>query len=641
MTAFEKNGVQNNAADNDSNNLAVTPERPSFFKQAVDNTIAVADSRIVFFLCLLIFPITVIAYFPSRGDGDYDIWFHLAYGREYVQNLTWILDHSQFSWTPAHTDWRYVSWIGSALFFLAHEIAGITGIYILHYLVLIGAFVCLALYARAAGFRMNVTILTALLIAFIAIKILIIIIKPENFTVLFFFLSTAIYFHGRQSEKRDFFWVYPILFLIWVNTHGGFFIGLIFLGLALALETISRFLLPGQAMPWPRYKRLMLFSGLAIPATMINPHGALLHLDIFEMAIGRLAGQYIETSHQHIVALGSMWQFVFFTKKLFYLIISAWALLLMGASFMILMIVYAGRKNRIPWVMFGLNLFFFLFSMSLARAVIFYPPVWFCSMLFLAREMGDLHVPRKAAPAALLIFLATSVFTPWTLLVVEGNTSSWFGSNLAEYAPVKEVDFIKENNLPGPIFNDYVTGSYMMWAMYPDYKVFIDSRRTVYDTSVLDDYFNLKWYVTRKDGIDLLRTKYEFNIALIHMRQPGFINWLVSSPDWSMVYFDKVAAVLIHRSIMHRLSRETRAMDVGPQRFKELKNPIVLMNLFDFYKNFGPKLAEDIRNTYDRNVSSMFRLKKSGLKYMDDILKSMKQEQPLVPAGSDSGRNRT
>ena len=59
---------------------------------------------------------------------------------------------------------------------------------------------------------------------------------------------------------------------------------------------------------------------------------------------------------------------------------------------------------------------------------------------------------------------------------------------------------IKKWKLPPPLFNDYVSGGYMMWAMYPEYKVFIDSRGKPYDiTHVWDDYKELMENPTKEN----------------------------------------------------------------------------------------------------------------------------------------------
>jgi hypothetical protein len=157
--------------------------------------------------------------------------------------------------------------------------------------------------------------------------------------------------------------------------------------------------------------------------------------------------------------------------------------------------------------------------------------------------------------------------------------------------------------------------------MYPDYKVFIDPRFSPYDPSLLHDYFNLgERYMSRRGGLGIFRDRYGFNTALIHMRSLQLIEWLVNSPEWSLVYFDKVAAVLMHRSVLHTLSPEARSLNVGPQRFRELDNPRILESLFNFYQNFSIDMAADIRDTYRRNVSPLYQSTQIRLRLMDALI---------------------
>jgi len=625
MRVSDKTRPKNRPFQNDLKSHACASDAVhsfSLLKQIAIHAIGIADSRPVLIICLLLFPLIVLAYYPAKFD-DYDIWFHLTYGREYFQNFTWYLDHGQFSWTPAHTEWTYVTWLGSGFLYLIHAAAGVTGLLLLQWLVLIGMITCLMLYARFSGFRMNITLLTALLICLVAIKIISSYIKPEMFTTLFFFATTVIYFHGKQSEEKDLFWIYPLLFLVWANTHGGVVAGLAFLGIVLCVETFARLFLPNQALPLSRYNRLLLFAGLAIPVTLINPHGIVYHMRVLG---GWFADIYeIKEYYGHNISYESLWKNLFPPDRRVYWIPSAWSLLLMGLSSAGLLTFYVICKKKLPLAILTLNLFFFLFSMSMGRAVIFYPSVWFCTVVYLIRATGALQFPRKAAPAALLVFIGLCIYTPWTFLAVEGR-KSLIANGFEEFVPIKEVQFIKENNLPGPIFNDYLIGGYMIWAMYPEYKVFIDPRFMPYDKTLLDDYFNLgDRYMLQKGGLDIFRNKYKFNIALIHMRQLPLIEWLANSPDWSLVYFDKIAAVLMHRSVLHMLSPEARSMDVGPQRFRTVDNPAILNNLFKFYFNFSANMATEIRNTYERNVSPFYKPKKARLALMDYALQRIRE----------------
>ena len=56
------------------------------------------------------------------------------------------------------------------------------------------------------------------------------------------------------------------------------------------------------------------------------------------------------------------------------------------------------------------------------------------------------------------------------------------------------------------MFNDYLTGGYMIWSMYPRYKVFIDPRYQPYVNGVWEDFMQFR----RKpdpDGLNTLLAK--------------------------------------------------------------------------------------------------------------------------------------
>ena len=51
--------------------------------------------------------------------------------------------------------------------------------------------------------------------------------------------------------------------------------------------------------------------------------------------------------------------------------------------------------------------------------------------------------------------------------------------------PVAAVEFLKSQRLPGPIYNRYGWGGYLIYQLYPEYRVYIDGRADVYG----DDFF--------------------------------------------------------------------------------------------------------------------------------------------------------
>ncbi|GAG27787.1 unnamed protein product, partial [marine sediment metagenome] len=62
---------------------------------------------------------------------------------------------------------------------------------------------------------------------------------------------------------------------------------------------------------------------------------------------------------------------------------------------------------------------------------------------------------------------------------------------MGEDMPVEAVDYLLKNNLPGEIFNSYDHGSYLIYRLYPERKVYIDGRIAMYGESLAKELTGL------------------------------------------------------------------------------------------------------------------------------------------------------
>jgi hypothetical protein len=53
-------------------------------------------------------------------------------------------------------------------------------------------------------------------------------VRPHMFTNLFLVILFWIYVSFREKGNQKILWVLPVLFLFWINLHGGFVIGFVF-----------------------------------------------------------------------------------------------------------------------------------------------------------------------------------------------------------------------------------------------------------------------------------------------------------------------------------------------------------------------------------------------------------------------------
>lgn len=571
----------------------------------------VLKERAATYCCLACLALIAVLTFKTNLE-DYDIWFHLKYGEFYVQNLTWHIDHSAYSWTPAANDWIYVTWLGSALLYLAHLAAGFPGVAILQWCVIIGIALLYYSYVRMLGTTLDVVHTTVLLLVTIALSIVLPFLKPEMFTSLLFAAIVFIYFHAKSSGK-SLIYLYPALFLIWVNTHGAFFMGLFFVSMILALESINALYIRKNALPGELLRSLIVSVLLSYVATLANPYGIYYHLQIIQ---DLFFSPYMAYSSK-LFAYLSIWDFFFpqgFSYKFMY---SAIAVFIMAVTlFALSLYVYARDRYLDPAVLL-VNLAFFLLIFKAARMVLFFPIIWLFSVPYILGNNASLQLRKKLLPVALAVFLVFGGGFFYDLYIFL-DYDSYFGFNIEEWIPEKEVAFIKEKKLPGPLFNDYLSGAYIIWAMHPDYKAFVDPRYGPYAASgILGDYFGLE----QPPHLQKLREKYPFNTALIHLRELRLTGLLLSLGEWRVIYFDKVAAVMVHRSAFDSLDKDTRSMDLGASRFQNIDNPRVLGNLFDLYNRMNRKADMwMIYDTHRRNVSDSHPLKEFQLEVMQQQL---------------------
>jgi len=597
----------------------------AYLKERLQN---ISNKKSTLLISFIILVLAILFYYPSRTE-DYDIWYHLKFGEHFVKNLTFKLDHSIFSWTPADPNWRYGIWLGSSAFYIAYKLFSVYGLYIIQWLIFTAIFLLYLKFIKVIGDSVDVYHILSLMLVFIALNLTAIYIKPELFTTLFFTLAVFIYFYTKFTNK-NLFLIYPPLLFIWVNTHGGYLTGLVFLSIALVGEAFNYFFLKKNQLSGRLLKHLAIAVTASYVAVIFNPYGIDYHIGIIKSFITK---EYMSVATQ-VYAWIDMWRYLFPKDEFaFRFFNTAWALVIMVASFFALSIYLYVKKKFFDITLYPLCAIFFYQGMKNARITIFLPLIWMFSIVYILKKADALNIKRKFAPVALVLFILMAVYVI-QISAINLEDRSWFGSNLVKYAPVKEVEFVKKYKLPGPIFNDYLIGGYLIWAMYPDYKVFIDPRYGPHWKEVGPDYFELLKNMNA-ENLKKFTAKYPFKIALLHMRERNLIFLFLSLPDWRLLYFDKTAVVIIHKSVIPTLSQETLSTDMSTQRFRDVTNPYILDNLFNFYLQIGPVYAREITEIFKQNVSVFFGYKDMKLQEFQNLINQrglqMQQQQKTGP----------
>jgi hypothetical protein len=551
---------------------------------------------------------------PEVYDQDYDMWWHLKYGEYFVQHHTWIIDHSMFSWSPTVSDWKYVSWLGDVLMYLIFTLFSFTGLYSIQIISLLAIYSLYMYYLKTIGDDVNILhILSLFLVSYTIYQTSV---KTELFSVFFFALVVFIYIYSKTSS-RHLFYIYPPLFLLWVNIHGVFIFGVLLITSIFFLELLDYAILRKSPLPGNLLKSFGFSVILSYAVLLVNPYGINYHLGLLK---DLFFSDYMNYTVGYIAAFKSLWTELFPSGFSIRPIQIAWFMVVMMAMFILVnAYVYAKTKKTDPTIIV-INLLFFALSMMTGRARYYFPLIWLFSMPYLYRDIRTLIAPQRTikwmAVMLLAYFVATNIYFTGYF-----SNLSWLGINIRDSVPEKEVAFIKEHKLPGPFFNDYLTGGYMIWSLYPDYKVFIDPRYGPYVKGVVGDWFELKSRTTPEE-LDKLTAKYGFKAALINLSEQKIISLFLHSPEWKLVYFDKRAAVIVTKSFYEENNARFSAIDLSPARFHNIDDPEILLHLFTMYAfTAGPHELNEIASFYRDNVRDSYAFKKSDLQNMQFNIK--------------------
>jgi len=552
---------------------------------------------------------------------DYDLWWQMALGRYYWLNKTLTIDHSIFSWTPADPNWIYNTCLGSMVFYLIYNALGGLGLWFFQWLIFLGIFLSFYVALRILKQPLDITAATVIaaigVIGWVSWRFY----KPELFSPLILCWLSVIYVFAKVNHKTSLFYLYPLIFALWVNLHGGFILGFCLLACFFAGEFFNRVFFPRESFTTRELFDLGLACFLSFLATFINPYGIYYHLQILKAAVNEI----YTVSSKYILAYESLWPYFKDIKELdisfFRVGQVALLMVVMFSSLLTLFVFQFLKKRSCDFTLLLLAVATFWGSMRAVRAIYMFPLLFFFAFYFLLYQLNIKKVSARATVVSLIIFMAL-LFNVSYFSISYGAGQKWFGSGLEDFAPVKEVEFLKTCRIRGPIFNDYLIGGYLLWALYPDYKVFIDPRLGPYSKEVAPDYWKFVEKEATLQDIQSFTEKYPFKTAIIHYRElPLIFDFLKAG--WRMIYFEKNAAVLIHPSLLKEVPREVAFIDLGPLRFRQENDPYVLLNVFSLYVNLNLPASFMIYDIYKNNISDCFKLKTQHLQVMENDMKLM------------------
>jgi hypothetical protein len=387
---------------------------------------------------------------------DYDLWYHLAIGREIVQ--TFALPAYEFLVYPnADQKGAFHEWGFGVAFYLSHEIGGMWGISLAN--ALIGA-TTLWLLFRASHRRpwSNPAHVLVLLAVFWWMHFRLTY-RPE--TLFYLVLACEIFLLERfclDPRKR---WLAPIplLSLLLVQAHPSAIFLVAILG-AYAIQFAWNF--GNQADLLFKYGMWLALCAIStIGVAFMNPYG-------FEQITLPLSFATEDEVLRDIVEFLP----TFYTGY-------KWPYILLAASAALAVIIQP-RKRAVDWI---LLLFFGYLGYHYVRNVALFALVMYVPMSRAGAHLVRLCEAYFARPRSWLsparmrgCFWATALAAGTYSFAAGIMNPDWGAGPRPGQFPESSARLINELRPPGRILNFYDMGGYLAWSLNGNYQVFIDGR---------------------------------------------------------------------------------------------------------------------------------------------------------------------
>ena len=250
---------------------------------------------------------------------------------------------------------------------------------------------------------------------------------------------------------RRFWWLVPV-YALWANLHIQFVLGLGVLGLGFAVTLVERWRRGERLAPLGGWLALM--AGCAL-ATLVNPYHVRLYQVVWEYATQATAMRLVSELAPPDFAVWWNW-------------------------FLVAILVWAAAecvRRRLPLFDTALLVVGAAFSLRMQR------DIWFGSLTAATVLMCLPTVPRAPEDRAQLPgLLAATVLALLLARVVweagPGAAKTAAAVNRTQY-PAGAVEYVKEHRPPGPLYNHFNWGGYLIWAL-PEYPVGMDGRTNLY-----------------------------------------------------------------------------------------------------------------------------------------------------------------
>ncbi len=458
---------------------------------------------ILFYITLFLL---ILAFSTTANNFDFDLWARLIAGMGVVEGGH-VLTSDFLSYTPVHTWWDH-EWGSGVIFYIVLKFFGAYSLIILQAIMF---FLIFFTASRIVKMRAGTQPYNILFYFFALMAVMGNLNNPVRCHMFSFLLFTVFIYlleKVRRGNKKLLYLI-PFLIVFWNNVHGGVVSGLGLLGMYALGEFLNN----------KPFKKYLITLAACFPVLFINPWGYD-YIKFLFMA---------NTMHRpYIVEWWGLFSKYYLTKLIEFKFFMFASVIIEG--------IYIFKNIRLSsfkeWYFKEdkVKLIVLLSTLYLAiEHVKLLPFFAIASVCFIYEDfykiIENIKLPVWKDKAVYGAILFISLFT-----LTAKNFSVPAGIDIY---PVKEVEFVKINNLKGNILTNFGFGSYVSYKLYPNNLIFMDGR---YE-EVYYDYMvpALKEFFLAYPNWNFVLKNFPPDVMILENMYPIY-NKLKNSKDWTVVY---------------------------------------------------------------------------------------------------------
>jgi hypothetical protein len=489
-----------------------------------------------------------LAYVARLNDVTHDAFHEMALARELFEHGALPLE-DRFAFTPTVSPSVHHEWGTGVFLYLVAGASplGLDGMAItrLILIAMLGLFIYRAARNNGANpLVIGICLPLAFPLAWVGFATL----RAQLITLLFMAIQVLLQ-QSDWKERRGWVIAWMLMYVVWLNMHAGFVVGVAMLG----LHVIERWIVYWYSLPGKlqvsdfldRFWHHFLIAGFLPIGIIINPWGA-------------EYPQYLW--HAILMPRPTMleWQPLWHMPDT--------VMSLSAFSFMAIGLGYAAKTRQWQrlrgWLFCCLAAYMALKHIRhgslFAIAWMIYMPGWLTATEFGRSSLALLHsyritVIRSAWIAGLASISFFTLHAAWRSKLPSSDVES------SMVYPVEAVEYLKRSEFQGNLITPFAAGAYVSWKCYPNIRVSLDGRYEVaYREDVLpkhDVFYNADqhWY-------DVL-TEYDPDAILVKQNAP--VRQLLGKKEhdtehFRLAYEDATFAVFVHDSLSVRTSDSWR-----------------------------------------------------------------------------------